>query len=51
MSAGSAVIDGDAYMLNEATVVPSYSASIFTTKKTLESMLYIGPIDIDHEGT
>ena len=51
VSAGSAVIDGDAYMLNEATVVPSYSASIFTTKKTLESKLYIGPLDIDHVGT
>ena len=48
--ASFASVDGSPYMLNNSTVVPSYSASVFTSNNTLKSTLYIGPLDIDHVG-
>ena len=45
-----AVVDGEPYMLNNSEVVPSYSAAVFSSKKTLNSTLYVGPLDIDHVG-
>jgi len=46
-SASSALVDGEPYMFNEQKVVPSYSASVFTSKNALEAAIYVGPLDID----